>query len=832
MMIHPGFIRREIIRSSKQAMVFILCVGLSLVTLTAFSGFSKSIYQSLLHDARKLHAADIIIQSYETLSNPLSQAISEKVQEGSAELARYHEFYSVIRTNDDSTSVLSLLKVVEKGYPFYGNVVLKSGRPLHEVLTSGQTVVAPTLLDRLGLKIGDAIQVGYTSLTIQDVVLTEPDRPVSIFSFGPRVFIAAEDLDTLGLVQTGSRIRQVHLLKVKDSEQIDALAYGLRQVADLEREQVDTFQTTRSRIKRFHERFIFFLNLVGIFILVVSGVGIQSTLTALLNEKQYAIAIMKALGATNRYILVHYMMIVMLLGSIGMGAGILTGVFIQFGLVNLLSALLPPDTPFLIAWSGLAESVVLGILVVLIFSFLPLYRLRGMRPVMILRKDIPVLTRHWPVLASYGVFALFFFGLVFRHMQDIRFGLYFVAGVCGLILITMAITYGMLRALKGLHIRNLAIRQAVKGLFRKGGATQTIMVSLTTSLCVIFSIYLVEQNLDATFVKSFPQDSPNLFFLDIQPAQTAAFSKAMNQDVPFYPIVRARVTHVNNDAIDRQSERNKKRDNLARVFNLTYRHHLLDDEVIINGAGLFRSDWQEIQVSVLDTVIDMHPMDIGDTIQFNIQGVPLTARISSIRSRTKGSLRPFFYFVFEKDTLKSAPQTMFAAFRVSQEDIGPLQTRVVNQFPNINVIDLTETIRVFAGIIKKLSEIIRGFSVLSIFAGVLILISAVFATRAERITESVYYKILGARKAFVVKVFSLENLLIGLASSVLAVIISQAGTYVICRFVLEIDFRMFLTSCALMVAAAVILVNGVGIFSARSILEKKPITYLREQPDA
>ena len=117
MMIHPSFIRREIIRSSKQAMVFILCVGLSLVTLTAFSGFSKSIHQSLLHDARKLHAADIIIRSYETLSSPLSQAISEKVQEGSAELARYHEFYSVIRTNDDSTSVLSLLRSWKRGIP-------------------------------------------------------------------------------------------------------------------------------------------------------------------------------------------------------------------------------------------------------------------------------------------------------------------------------------------------------------------------------------------------------------------------------------------------------------------------------------------------------------------------------------------------------------------------------------------------------------------------------------------------------------------------------------------------------------------------------------------
>jgi len=832
MMIHIDFIRREIKRSSSQAMVFVLCVGLSLVTLTAFSGFSKSIQQSLLHDARKLHAADIIIRSYQTLSEPLVKAISEHVEAGRGELARYHEFYSVVRSGDDKTSVLSLLKAVEQGYPFYGEVVLQSGRSFHEVLKSGKVVVAQTLLDRLDLKIGDTLQVGYTSLTIQDVVLSEPDRPISLFSFGPRVFIAAEDLEAVNLIQTGSRIRYVHLLKVTNSPQTNALAHKLRQVADPEREQVDTFETARSRIKRFFERFVFFLNLVGIFILVISGIGIQSTLTALLNEKQYTIAIMKTLGASNRHILVHFMVIVMLLGSIGMCAGILTGIFIQYGLANLLSAFLPPETPFLIAWSSLVESLFLGILVVLIFSFVPLYRLRGMRPVMILRKELPVLTRHWPVFVSYGIFILFFFGLVFRHMQDARFGLYFMAEVGGLILITTAVTYGILRGLRGLRIQNLALRQAVKGLFRKGGATQTIMVSLTTSLCVIFSIYLMEQNLDATFVKSFPPNTPNLFFLDIQPHQKAAFSKAMDQEVLFYPIVRARVTHVNNVAIDRKAERKKKRDNLARVFNLTYRHHLLEDEVITRGRELFRDDWQEIQVSVLDTVLDMHAMSIGDRIQFNLQGVPLTARISSIRSRTKESLRPFFYFVFKEETLKKAPQTLFSAMRVPPGEIGLLQTRTVKQFPNVNVIDLSETIGIFAGIMKQLSGIVRGFSLLSILAGVLILISAIFATRAERITESVYYKILGAGKLFVVKVFSLENLLMGLSSGVLAVFISQVGTYLTCRFVLEIDYHMFLVSCGLMVLAALLLINAVGIFSARSILNKKPIAYLREQPDA
>ena len=245
MMIHIDFIRREIKRSSSQAMVFVLCVGLSLVTLTAFSGFSKSIQQSLLHDARKLHAADIIIRSYQTLSEPLVKAISEHVEAGRGELARYHEFYSVVRSGDDKTSVLSLLKAVEQGYPFYGQVVLQSGRPFHEVLKSGKVVVAQTLLDRLDLKIGDTLQVGYTSLTIQDVVLSEPDRPISLFSFGPRVFIAAKDLEAVNLIQTGSRIRYVHLLKVTNSPQINALAHKLRQVADPEREQVDTFETAR-----------------------------------------------------------------------------------------------------------------------------------------------------------------------------------------------------------------------------------------------------------------------------------------------------------------------------------------------------------------------------------------------------------------------------------------------------------------------------------------------------------------------------------------------------------------------------------------------------------
>jgi putative ABC transport system permease protein len=257
----------------------------------------------------------------------------------------------------------------------------------------------------------------------------------------------------------------------------------------------------------------------------------------------------------------------------------------------------------------------------------------------------------------------------------------------------------------------------------------------------------------------------------------------------------------------------------------------LEYEKIIKGKGLFRKDWTEPQVSILDIVGDMRKMGIGDTIRFKIQGVPLEARISSIRTRIKESLTPFFYFVLQEKTLGAAPQTVFSTLRMENIKIGPLQTRIVNRFPNISVIDVSSAVQVFGRLLKRLSKIIRGFSILSMAAGVLILISAVFATRAQRITESVYYKILGAKKTFVFRVFTLENIFIGLLSGFLALIVSQLVAFWVCRSVFEIPYHLYLTSCLLMIGATLLLIITIGVISTKSILERKPITYLREQPD-
>jgi putative ABC transport system permease protein len=826
---HLPMILRQVRRSYKQAGLFVLCVALSLATLTAFSGFARGVGHALLDDARTLHAADIIIRSHDPISASLVQAVGRLADQGRIARANVHEFYSVVRAPDEKASVLSRLKVVEPGYPFYGQVTLKSGRPFQQVLSPGACIVEQTLLDRIGLKVGDRIQVGYTTLTIDDVVTAEPDRPLDLFAFGPRVFIHNSDLDALGLMATGSHIHRVVLLKVIDPLQVDAIAARLKQASSFDGESVNTYLTSGSVVKRFLDNFLFFLKLVGLFILIVSGFGIQSTLTALFNEKQRTIAVMKTVGASGRFINTHFMFMVLVLGAAGTGVGILSGAAAQGSLAWMLGPLLPEGLGLTIAWSGVAEAVMLGLAVVALFSFLPLYRLREMRPVAIFNHLPSVGIARWPYFLSGFMVLLFFLALVLWHMRDIRFGFYFVGAVTALALAAALLAQLALWTMKRLPVRPLVLRQAIRGLFRRGNATRAIMITLTVSLAVIFGDHLIEKNLNATFVQSFPANSPNAFFLDIQPDQTEAFSAAIGHPVQFYPIVRARITSVNGEAIDRGREGQKRRDNLARVFNLTYRETLLDDETLIDGDTLFRNDWPEPQVSIMDTVVEMRPMKIGDRISFKIQGVPLAARISSIRTRDNRSLSPFFYFVFPDAIMKQAPHTLFAALTVSPGQMGPLQTSIVSRFPNISVIDMSQTIGILARLMARLSRIVRVFSVFSVAAGLLILVSAVFATRAERVVESVYYKILGAGRRFVFTVFALENMLIGLFSSGLALALAQAGAYWVCTVRFDIGYRPYLPISLAMVGLTVLLTVTVGMMASRSIMAKKPVAYLREQ---
>jgi putative ABC transport system permease protein len=827
-MLHFTFIRRQVARSRKQAAVFVLCVVLSMITLIALNGFADSVHRGLMNDARRLHAGDIIIRSHYAFTPPLKGAVSRLQADGRLSAARLYEFYSIVRASDEDRSVLAMLKVAGSGYPFYGRVELASGEPFNRRLRPGVVIVESGLLERLAMTVGDNLRVGNAVLKIADVVTVEPDRPVTFFSFGPRVFIHPDDLDALGLVDKTSRVHHKLLLKIHNPAELENITTELTRAANGDLERVETFRNANSRMKRFFDNFLFFLNLIGIFTLLLAGIGIQSALTAFLKEKTYTMAIAKTLGASSHFITGHYLLVVMILGLVGTLLGTGFGVVLQRILPALFSGFLPHTLDVQLSWTAVAEGLLLGGVVVALFAYLPLSRLKHIRPTVIFRKESSRGRSGLPYVLCAIAIAAIFIALILWQLQDLRLGLYFVSGIVGFVLFTALVVQAVLFAVRKKKFKNLAVRQAVKGLFRPGNSTRPILITLTASLAVIFCIYFVEANLDAAYIQSYPEDAPNIFLIDIQKDQVTDLT-AMVGDLTIYPVVRARIRAVNGVPVNRASERKRKGDNLAREFNLTYRHHLLADERLLRGDALFRPDWEGAQVSVLDTAVRIRNMKIGDILDFNIQGVPLRARVSSIRARTKESLKPFFYFVFPTEVLAPAPQTFFAATQVAKERIPGLQNQIVARFPNISVIDITETARVFSKVMRKLSDIIRFFTSFSIAAGLLIMISAIFATRAARMREAVYFKILGATRGFVRRVFAYENMFIGALSAIIALVAAHAAGYVICSRILDIPYRALVGESVVMLLIPIGVIIAIGLMASRAILNKKPVSYLRGQ---
>lgn len=829
-MLNLRFLFRELIQAGRQASVFVLCVALSLATMVALNSFRRDVNRTITGDARSLHGGDILLHSHYEFTPALQQAVTELERKSAIQRIRTYEFYSVVRSISGDRSLLSRLKAVEPGYPLYGRVELQSGRPF--AIAAGQVLVEQDVLDRLGLHIGDRLHVGSTVLTIADVVSREPDRPVGLFSLGPRIFIAAADLGRLQLLGKGSRVEYGMLLKVDgDDAAISAMTAQLTHAAQSGQERVSTYRTARSGVKQFFDNLFFFLSLISIFTLFLAGIGMQTSLAALLREKEKTLAIIKAMGATNGFLIRHYLALVLFLGLIGSLLGTASGLLLEHFLPLIFSGLIPAGSPLSFSLADVLEGLLQGLLVVTFFTFLPLYNLRAIRPVAIFRNDTAGATKgplYYPVVLG-GLLILTL--LVVRQLQDLKIGLSFMAGIAALIVLISLITRILLAVSRRIHISSLSLRQACKSLLRPGNATRSIIVTLASALSVLLTMYLVEANLSATYIESYPPDAPNLFFLDIQPDQKTAFTDIIGSKIELFPVIRARLASINGRPVKEQ-ESQRRGDSLTREFNLTYRDTLLPDEVVRDGASLFRKDaegWIPLQVSVLDTVAEMGDMHVRDVLEFNIQGVPLKAQVTSIRTRTKSRLYPFFYFVFPEEFLKDAPQTYFAALHVQKEAIAELENRIVTAFPNISFINMAETAAELGDLTRRLTTVVNFFAGFSILAGALILIGSIFATRLARMREAVYYKILGGSSRFVFSVFIYEHLLLGLFSSLPAVILAQAGSWGLCRFLFDIGYSPHWQVSLLLILLTGLLVVAIGVLSSIDIIRQKPAIVLREQ---
>jgi putative ABC transport system permease protein len=836
--------RREIRASWRRLLFFFLCIGIGVGSIIALRSIIQNASHSVAGEARQLLTADVQVDSTRQWK-PESLAAIERVARPPLVLARTEtiEANTMVRPADSSNegTMMIELKGIEPSFPLYGDFKLAGDRPFdYNLLADGGAVVAPLLLERLKLRTGDRIKIGESVFEIRGTIEQEPGSGGG-FRLGPRVFIARSAVDATGLVGFGSRARRRILLKVQERA-LDSVVQSLRSELKGQLVTVNSYKDAQQNLSEQFARTENYLSLVGLIVLVLGGIGVSSVTRVFIEQKRASIAVLKCIGGTGKQILAAYLAQVLVLGL----AGSLLGVALAGGALLLagqyFAQSLPPNMSYKLSQGSVIQGMGLGMLISVLFSALPLLRIRHIKPNMLLRADEGEKSgqRRKPDMVRLITGALVILGLMFLsswQAGSLRVGIFFLGGLAATtaaLYLTALLLVWLIRRAR--PVGSFAVRQAISSLYRPGNQTRVIVMAVGLGAFVVMSIHSLQTNLLDEIDLAKRTNLPNMFLIDIQPDQKQGVENLIEQATgvrpELIPTVRARIFAINGREVDlEQREMRQERGRLGREYVVTYRPRLEANETIVAGNFWDTQSSSEPEVSIEEGMRGLAGLDVGSTITFDIVGRKIEARVTSIRRVDWRNSRTGFMVLFRPGALESAPQMLIAPINgpVGQQERARFQRALLDKYPNISVIDVAEVVSTVSRILNNVTLAVSFLGGFVLLCGVLILVGSIAMTKFQRVYEVAVLKTLGAKRKVMLVILFVEYGLLGLVAGLVGALSSVALSYAVTRFIFEIPWRFSPAISFAGIALTVLLVTAVGVISSLNVLTQKPLAILRAQ---
>ncbi|MDH4187629.1 MAG: FtsX-like permease family protein, partial [Nitrospira sp.] len=823
---------------------FLSCIAIGVGALVGVSLFSANMDHAVTKEARGLLGGDLEIR----LTHPMSadgQSLLQSLHERGLALTHASELIAMAARispgpfASQATQIIEL-KAVEPTYPLYGTITLEPAQSLDALLHPGDhhcgghrcygAAVQESLLIRMGLSVGDQLQIGLATFLITGIVRTEPDRMANAFSLGPRVLIAQEGLQASELIKPGSRVRERYLIKTPHDLPLEPLLSELRGQLATDSARISSYRTAQPQLKQFLNQLSRYLGLIGLTALFIGGLGVATSIHAFLQDKLKTIAIIKALGADSSTVISTYVVQAIILGTVGSLAGLILGIVLQQSLPPLMAQLFASNLLEQLGVSSelsqtsiwpLFKGATLGLLSTLLFTLWPLLRIREVRPGAIFRRDAEQaavelephssqwLSRWKPVdrlhLGTAGTIILGLCGLSVWQAGSWSIGLLFLGALSLALAILFISSHVLLRILiRTPSPRILSLRFALGNIVRPGSQATGILVAIGISVMVIVTVSLVEQTLLQHVQENRPTDAPTFFFIDLQPDQAQDFIALVRKYIGYAspeltPLVRSRLHSLNGQTVTMEEESGDSRRSddgksergtqwyRSREYVLTFLEHLPKDNRLMKGEW-----WKPGQtfssplISVEEDAAAHLGLTIGSTVELDVQGAMITAQVSSIRKVEWGNFSTNFYMVLSPGSLDGAPFTYVATIRVSPEHEVLLQQAVVASFPNVSAIHIGDVLNSFTRVLDRLAVAIQAMALFCVLTSGLVMAAALAATRYRRLYESVILKALGATRGLIARVFALEYLLLGLVAGLIGLSLGTLLSWTVLRFMFDL----------------------------------------------
>ncbi|WP_199508088.1 MULTISPECIES: ABC transporter permease [unclassified Psychrobacter] len=809
--------------------LLVLTLSLSLATYLALDSIQQTVNTYVTDNQRALLGGDIVLSGNQEWPAEVLQTVNTLDKDDVV----YDEQFSAMLITPTHT-LLARLKGISPAYPLYGDVRLQSDKPFDEVLKENTVLVAPEVLTGLNAKIGDTVRIGEAEFTIADVLLTEPDRPLSAFGIGARVMMRQADLDKTELLGQRSRVSyRIAIAATPDNQaQLkDKLTQTLTRYPNIELSDTSDADTSLSQIS---DNVLLFLKLLVIAVLLLSAVAMYGIITAFVTKQQAANAMRLALGETRTQIERSYQRLMVMMALLASGIALLLSSALLPLAQPYMAAILPAELGLTVAPLSVLKTITIAVVLSIIITYRALGLLRRAQPIALLNghSNVEESTRFspksilWTLVVGAGLSAFLSY-----EVASLRLGAQLFAALIVLVGVFWLIARLWLGALAWLAKRyrtGWMQRMAVHNLARKGNQSALFFVTLALSVAVLTLIAALNHSINTQFITAYPDDAPNIFLLDVQSEQHTAINDLLGVPVQYYPVIRARLLSANGVPAA-EIETKEGFDDPTRVFNLSYTDTLMDTEFVtdsVNGDALYPESsgdsapsLQEAQpLSILDTAAEMLGVGMGDTLVFNIQGIQVTGTISSIRTRYERGPSPFFYFLFEPTFLSKAPQIQFATAHVPDARISEIQGVLSRQFPSITAINGAQVAEQIQGLVQQMSRLVYVFTLLALFTGLMVLISSLLSTSQERIQDSASFRLLGMQKRDLYALNMLEIGVLGMSAAVFATALATAGAWLLITYWFDLRFSMPWLTLALGLAALLAVLLIIAIVYVRLVI--------------
>ncbi|HMG91745.1 MAG TPA: FtsX-like permease family protein [Chryseolinea sp.] len=828
---------RDARHNFSRLLLFTASLITGIAAVVALDSFSHIMENDIDRNAKELVGADLVINGDKKFGKELL-AIFDSTRLDQASEA---DMASMVLFLHNGQSRLIRLVAFDGPFPFYGQIETQPTDAYEKIKTGRYAMLDETLASQFEVSSDDSLRLGNTVFKVAGVVSNIPGGGGIMASFTPSIYISMKELDSTGLVQYGSRVNYKRFFKTATNEDTDKL---IKDIEPSLKKFGYSYDTVQERKEGLGEGFLSvyrFFSLLAFVALVLGCIGVASSVHIYATEKREEVAVLRCVGSSGWQAFNIFFIQIFVLGILGSIVGSFLGIGIQQLVPILLKGILPFKVEFSVSWISLLMGILIGALVSVLFSILPLVSVRFVPPLSVLRAGAEPSTKVSKT-KIVAIILIAIFPLAFAAIQtkNLMTGVFFFLGLAAalgcLTVVAMALLFLVRRFFP--TGAGFILRHSLSSLFRPNNQTRVLLVTIGLGAFIISTLNIVEESMLGQVEFTGQSNQSNTILFDIQPGQKDGVIKLMEDNKltvnQVVPIITCRLSELKGKPIEiLATDTLDKIPNwaLRREYRITYRDSLHHSEELIKGEMHHKKTGRDsVWVTISEGMEESLDVTIGDSLVFDIQGVPLKTHISGIRKVDWPKDPPNFIFVFPTNVLENAPQIFVTTTRIDeQQKANAFQQQLVLQYPNVSLIDLRLILSTVNGLFQKLGLVIRFLALFSVITGLIVLAGAVINSKFLRIKENVLLRTIGARTRQIIKITLIEYAWLGLFSALTGMILSLGGGWLLTKFFFEITFAFDWVELLVISFGVVFLTVLIGWFNSREVINTPPLQVLRRE---